>query len=105
MSDYTYRITTDETTGAVTAWVDVDGMQAFVQPHHPSAVNGEPWASAADAEAWAVEFCAALKAEEEQMAAAAAAAEAEAAAVAAAAQEDRDRLARIESKLDQLLGL
>ena len=51
MSTYTSRTELED--GAVVAWIDRDGFQMIRQPHHPNAFNNEPWASEAEALAWA----------------------------------------------------
>jgi len=51
MSTYTSRIELED--GAVVAWIDRDGYQMIRQPHHPNAFNNEPWATEAEALAWA----------------------------------------------------
>jgi hypothetical protein len=53
MSKYTKRI--ENTDGTIIAWIDRDGYQMINQPHHPSALNNEPWADEAEASAWADE--------------------------------------------------
>jgi hypothetical protein len=51
MSTYTSRTELED--GAVVAWIDRDGYQMIRQPHHPNAFNNEPWATEAEALAWA----------------------------------------------------
>lgn len=104
MTTFTHRVTVDEITGAIAAWIDVDGMQSIYQPHSPNSLNMEPWASIEEAEAWAVQACADFAAQEVAAVAAEEAARAAEEAAAAAVQADRDRLVRIENMLTELLA-
>lgn len=66
MSTYTSRIELED--GAVVAWIDRDGYQMIRQPHHPNAFNNEPWATEAQALAWADATIADLEANEARQA-------------------------------------
>jgi hypothetical protein len=46
---YTTRVTNEET--GFTAWIDVDGAPSIMQPHLPG--HNTPFASEAEAQAWA----------------------------------------------------
>jgi endoglucanase Acf2 len=60
MATYTHRLETID--GNIVVWIDRDGHQMIMQPHHPSAVNLAPWASEAEANTWAAEEKAHLEA-------------------------------------------
>lgn len=66
MSIYTSRTELED--GAVVAWIDRDGYQMIRQPHHPNAFNNQPWASEAEALAWADATIADLEANEARQA-------------------------------------
>ena len=51
MAIYTSRITEED--NQIIAWIDRDGYQVISQPHHPSAINGQPWTSKDEAQKWA----------------------------------------------------
>lgn len=89
MAIYTHRVETID--GKIIAWIDRDGQQMIMQPHHPASINLEPWSSVEEAESWANE-------EKTRIA------ESEAAAIAAREQAalDSQRLAEIHSMLVQL---
>lgn len=48
---FTWRVTIED--GSPVAWIDVNGYPSIKQPHHPNAINFEPWASESEASAWA----------------------------------------------------
>lgn len=96
MRTYNVRIENEE--GAIIAWIDIDGNPVIKQPHAPG--SSSPWASELEAQTWANEHILLLQQNDEAVAAEAAKQEA----LVAQAQADSERLARIEEKLDQLLG-
>jgi hypothetical protein len=49
MPQYTVRVTNDE--NGINAWIDSDGKICIMQPSEPG--KTEPWASEAEAKAWA----------------------------------------------------
>lgn len=94
----TYNIRIETENGSPVAWIDIDGNPVIKQPHAPGAVA--PWLSVAEAQAWAEEHVLTLQQndnaiEEENS---------KQQALIEQAQADSERLARIEAKLDQLLG-
>ena len=96
MRAYSVRIENED--GAIIAWIDIDGNPVIRQPHAPGL--SEAWVSESEAQSWANEHILLLQQNDQAV-------EEEAArqqALIAQAQADSERLARIEEKLDQLLG-
>jgi hypothetical protein len=98
MRVYNIRIETED--GNPVAWIDIDGLPVIKQPSAPGS-ESSAWTSSQDAQSWAEDHVAQLQSYEE---------EAEAKIVSdaeliAQAKADSDRLARIEDKLNQLLGI
>lgn len=102
MSKYTPRVTTGP--DGIVAFIDIDGTPVIGQPHHPQAVNREPWATEEEALVWATEYAQVMAQQEQEAAAAEAAAIAEQEAAVAQIAEDRERLIRVEAMLAELLG-
>lgn len=100
MPAFTYEVESDPETGNPVVWISSDGSRFIRQPHHPNAVNFEPWASELDALTWAQEHVVVLAREEE----AARAREAEQTALIEQAKADSERLRRVEQMLETLLG-
>lgn len=103
MSTYTYELVETET-GHTAVWIQRDGEPVVYQPHHPAAINGEPWATSEAAAAWAVKAVEDMQTADAAYEAAVKAAEAEAAAAQTALEEDRARLIRVEAMLKELLN-
>lgn len=103
MTQFTPRATTDAD-GAIMAFIDADGAPMIGQPFHPQALNREPWASEADALAWATEYVDVLAQQEIDAVEAERIAVEEQEAAARQIVEDRERLQRIEAMLAELLG-
>lgn len=100
MATFTVRITEEE--GQPVAWIDRDGLICIKQPHAPG-LEGTPWSSADEAQAWADAHAAELEAYEAQVQEAQAQAIAREEALIAQAQMDSAKLEEIHAMLTQLL--
>lgn len=86
-----YEITNDA--DGIVAWILNDGNKFIRQPHHPDAFNFEPWKSVEEATVWAQSYIVEYQNQEQLLNA-----ELE------KAEEDRQRLIRIESMLQQIVN-
>lgn len=98
MRTYDVRITEED--GKYIAWIDIDGNPSIRQEARPGSLPDVFFTDEADATAWANEHVQQIQAAEQAYTEE----QAKQAALVAQAQADSERLARIEEKLDQLLG-